>query len=233
MLPRLFEGLDALGGQPRLTARLAQQAGLGPRARVLDLGCGKGAVAVELARRNGCRVTGIDACEPFVESARALAERRGVAHRCVFRVGDFHHLRRERLFDGVVMLNAAPLERAAAICRRVTGPGGVYIIDDVVRWRGRALPAGVRVLDREEARARVEADGDRVMAEHIPTPSRLCAMSERLARRIERNVLGLEREHPRLRPALREFVRRHREAGEQLTGPIRPVIWVVRCGRAT
>ncbi|RQV98859.1 MAG: class I SAM-dependent methyltransferase, partial [Calditrichaeota bacterium] len=38
--------------------------------RVLDLGCGKGAVSVQLASNFGFRVTGIDVMPAFLEEAR-------------------------------------------------------------------------------------------------------------------------------------------------------------------
>lgn len=232
VLPRLFRGLDGLGCMPRLTARLAVEAGAGPRSRVLDLGCGKGAAAVELAARAGCRVLGIDACEDFLESARELAERRGVARRCEFRAGDI----RGRLpggFDGVMMLGVMPLERAAPLARRRVRPGGWFIIDDVVRAGGRRMPRGVSAMTREDARARLRAGGDVVEAESIPTPGRIRALNDRLYRVIARNSRELSRERPGLRPALSEFLARQREANRQLAGPIRPAIWVIRKARVT
>jgi len=212
---------------PRLTARLAVEAGAGPRSRVLDLGCGKGAAAVEVAARAGSRVVGIDACEDFLESARGLAERRGVARRCEFRAGDI----RGRLpggFDGVMVLGVMPLERAVPLARRLVRPGGWMIIDDVVRAAGRRLPRGVSALTREDARARLSEGGDAVVAEVIPTPGRIRALNDRLYRVIAANARDIARERPGLRSALAEFLARQREANRQLAGPIRPAIWVVR-----
>lgn len=231
VLPRLFRGLDALGGMPRTTARLAVEAGATTRSSIVDLGCGKGAAAVELAARAGCRVLGIDACPVFVESARDLARRRGVGDRCVFRIADI----RGRLpgsFDGVMVLGVMPLEEAARMARARARPGGWYLIDDVVRVRGRRLPPGVMVMSREEARARLSADGDEIIAEFLPTPGRVRAMNHRLYRVIAANARALVAERPRLRSALAEYLRRQRAAARQLGGPIRPAIWVVRrCGQ--
>ncbi len=62
--------------------------GAGSGSRILDLGCGKGAVAIAMARALGCRVTGIDACAPFIEKARERASALGAADRGRFRGGD-------------------------------------------------------------------------------------------------------------------------------------------------
>ena len=100
----LFEPLESLGSRPAEVARLLGAAGIGRGSRVLDLGCGKGSVAVELASRLGCRVVGVDGFEPFVKSARGAAKEAGVSGLCRFRVGDVgaYEMGRGR-FDGAVM----------------------------------------------------------------------------------------------------------------------------------
>lgn len=58
------------GGQ-RLTARLGEHLGLGPRVRVLDVASGKGDSAIFLARQFGCQVVGVDFGPQNVEEANS------------------------------------------------------------------------------------------------------------------------------------------------------------------
>src|SRR5262245_64508585 len=51
---------------------------------VIDFGCGPGAEAVELAERGARRVVGVDNRPDVLVQASRDAERRRVAHRCVF-----------------------------------------------------------------------------------------------------------------------------------------------------
>lgn len=51
---------------------------------VLDYGCGPGREAVAVAERGAGRVYGVDIQDRFLQAARELAARRGVADRCVF-----------------------------------------------------------------------------------------------------------------------------------------------------
>ena len=57
------------------------QAGITPGAIVLDIGCGKGAVAIPAARAAGPggQVTGIDLAGPMLEHARTAAARAGLS----------------------------------------------------------------------------------------------------------------------------------------------------------
>jgi SAM-dependent methyltransferase len=64
---------------PAALERAAEGAGLRPGARVLDVGCGKGALLVDLALRHGAVGVGVDINAAFLAEGRALAEREGVA----------------------------------------------------------------------------------------------------------------------------------------------------------
>lgn len=82
-LPELLQNLWELGGDPDLIVHWLLDAGLaGTQARILDLGCGKGAVAIAVAQALGCRVDGVDAMPAFVEIARRQAWRLGLGILC-------------------------------------------------------------------------------------------------------------------------------------------------------
>src|SRR3954469_8035327 len=56
----------------QLSAQLADLAGVEAEQRVIDVGCGPGALTAELVRRVGASaVAAVDPSEPFVEAARA------------------------------------------------------------------------------------------------------------------------------------------------------------------
>src|ERR1700726_3647847 len=60
------------------TAELAGLAGITADMSVLDVGSGVGGPARYLAATCGCRVSGVDLSESFVEAARYLTERTGL-----------------------------------------------------------------------------------------------------------------------------------------------------------
>jgi SAM-dependent methyltransferase len=76
MRPYLFDQAR-LAKTPTEIDQLIQLAGLSPGMSILDLGCGPGRHALELARR-GFRVTGVDRTGGYVSRARELADTEGL-----------------------------------------------------------------------------------------------------------------------------------------------------------
>ncbi|HZC35057.1 MAG TPA: methyltransferase domain-containing protein, partial [Chthoniobacterales bacterium] len=69
------------------TVELAKLAGITANMSVLDVGSGVGGPARFLAATYGCRVTGLDLSEPFVDAARYLTERTGQGGQVSFETG--------------------------------------------------------------------------------------------------------------------------------------------------
>jgi SAM-dependent methyltransferase len=97
-----------------------------PGARVLDVGCGSGQLAL-MASREGFHTTGVDIAENLIERARERAAAEGLSAR--FEVGDAEALPFETAsFDFVVSLIGAMFaprpELVARELARVCAPGG-------------------------------------------------------------------------------------------------------------
>lgn len=142
-------------------SRLPRQPG--PQAHLLELGCGTGLHALELAAR-GIDVTGIDLSEHMVRLARERAARvDGHAPRPAFEQGDVRSVRLGRKFDIVVSLfhvmsyqvSDSDLRQAFATAAAHLKPGGAFIFDC---WYGPAVLSeapSVRVKRMEDERIQV------------------------------------------------------------------------------
>jgi SAM-dependent methyltransferase len=122
---------------------------LQPGARLLDLCCGQGRHAVELARR-GFRVTGFDLSDYLLGLANDRAARAGIE--VEFVRGDMRTLPWENEFDAVVNLFTSfgylesDEEDQKVLCavQRALRPGGRLLIDHIDRERSGALFGGGR-----------------------------------------------------------------------------------------
>lgn len=134
--PGGYERLRALARMAQApTAALLERAGVGPGMRCLDLGCGGGAVTLELARMVGPdgRVTGIDADAAVLELGRADAAREGYAN-VEFVAGDVLDALDSASFDIVCCrLLLHHVSRPAELLRRMwdaVAPGGAIVVED-------------------------------------------------------------------------------------------------------
>ena len=105
-----------------------------PNGRVLDLGCGTGAVTLRLAER-GLRVNGVDHSPEMLELARAKAAERGLAGRIELETGDVRELRfGDAEFDGVtcqgLLHHLEDIDPCLGELTRVLNPGGRFYISE-------------------------------------------------------------------------------------------------------
>jgi len=109
-----------------------------PGLLILDVGCGDGAFAVDLAAR-GADVVGVDASREMIAAARRRAESAGSA--ATFRTGRAEALPFDsHSFDVVVGVTVLCFvhDPAAAMreMARVVRPGGAVVIGELGRWSG-------------------------------------------------------------------------------------------------
>ncbi len=119
------------------TAELAKLAGITADMSVLDVGSGVGGPARFLAATYGCRVTGVDLSEPFVDAARYLTERTGQSGQVSFQTASALELPfDDGRFDVVLLqhvaMNISDRARLYREIRRVLKSGGRFATFDVV-----------------------------------------------------------------------------------------------------
>lgn len=135
-LPYILQDLWEIGADPSVIIRLIRKhADNHSNLKVLDLGCGKGAVSVKVSKKFGCTCCGIDAIPEFIEYARQKAKEYKVEHLCAFEVGDIRERIKELVdFDIIILGAIGPVlgdyYTTLTALSKYLSKSGFFIIDD-------------------------------------------------------------------------------------------------------
>ncbi len=234
-VPDLLQDLWELGSDPDLVVRWLREEGVaGAGARVLDLGCGKGAVSLAVAGALGCRVDGVDALPAFVEIARREARTRGLEERCRFDCADLREVVGEaRGYDAALLVSVGVLGAAEAMvagCRSCVEPGGLMIIEDsFLREPGPIDFAGYgQLASLDDTRAQLIRHGDAIVRERITPRAEVTELCRRYMTWIEHRAAELSTRHPEHAAAFHAYVEKERRECEILDRAVDCATWMLR-----
>jgi len=161
--------LVPFGGERHVRDRVVDLVDVGPGVRVLELGCGTGAMSARLLAR-GARVIGIDLSPEMLHRARRRAPRATLLHE------DITTFRPARPVDRVLLsfvaheLDDDLLAGALATAREVLTPEGHLVVVDFARSERALLRAGLTAwltaTEPRTARALVARGIEEVLAAH-------------------------------------------------------------------
>ena len=155
-----------------------------PVRTILDLGCGTGRHAVELARR-GYELVGVDVSAAMLDRARRRAASEGAS--ATFVLGDVRHVELDRRFDAVLSMFAVVGYQTDTTAVRATfdnvrrhlEPGGVFIFDV---WYAPAVLA-VGPSTRVKVVPTVDGEIERRAVGTLDPEQRVCSVRYELTRR--------------------------------------------------
>ena len=234
LLPELLSDLWELGPSAEQVVAALESVGVEPDSTVLDLACGKGAVAVALAEQLGVRVEGIDAFQPFLQAARALATERGVSHRCRFEQGDIRNLLgQEEQCDVALLLSVGPVlgdyEQTIAGLRRLVRAGGYIVIEDGFLADGVAhLPLAEGYAGHSETLRQLTACGDVIAQEVICPTEQARSVNQRNTDLIRQRASVVRASHAAFEQLIDEYVARQERETQILGTDVLCAIWVLR-----
>lgn len=233
-VPALMADFRELGSFPSRIVGMMERVGLARGARVLDLGCGKGAVALALARDLEVEVTGVDMVEQFIAEAQKRAWEEGLEARCAFRVGDIARtVEAEGGYDAVLLVSVGNVlgrtERTVSALRRTVRPGGLVVLDDTYATDGsRVDPEGHEGdAPLEETRTALQSRGDSIVLEELTPKADTREMTRVYLEKIERRAAALALTHPAHAGAIREYLDQKRRESETFLSKLDRATWIL------
>jgi len=119
---------------------LAAKLRLAPDARVLDIGCGWGGLALYLAEHTGARVTGITLSQEQLALARTRASEKELGQQVEFRLQDYRDI--DETFDRIVSVGMFEhvgvnfYDRFFRACAQMLADDGVMVLHSIGRSEG-------------------------------------------------------------------------------------------------
>jgi SAM-dependent methyltransferase len=195
------EGIDLWNPLPRdATLRVADAIPLGPRSRVLDVGCGPATLLLRLLERSGARGVGVDVAEEALAIARANAQGRVDSSRLEFRAEPFDAAAFENeSFDAALCIGsthaAGGLAGTLRALRRILVPGGAALVGEG-HWIGEPDPAYLaflgaardELMDHAGNLAAAEREGFEVAESVVTDRASFDAYEDRYAENVARFV---------------------------------------------
>lgn len=235
-IPALHQDLWELGNSPQLIADWLRTLNLPENQTcTLDLGCGKGAVSLNLAKEFQFRVLGIDIFEPFINEAKAQAQQLGVSHLCEYEMFDLRDFVRSAHGFDMVLLNSVggvlgSFKQTISRLRKCVKTGGYIVISDGFRWTSRYidLPGYAHYMAYPDTIAQLTAFGDKMVNEKIFSKEVVKMVNHKNIKTITNEIEKLEKQHPELSSKFYSYLAREMQECEILENDIACAVWMMQ-----
>jgi len=233
-MPYLLQDIWALGCSLESIIEAAGFVDLNNKSKVLDLGCGKGAVSIQLAAEFGCKVLGIDALESFLKDAQIKASEQKVTHLCEFVQEDIlDYVKTEHQFDMVILASLGGIfgsfKNTIATLRSQVKKGGYMIVDDGYLLTRNSLDRkGYRhYRNYKNTLGELTSFNDKLIKE-INTTDISRQINDEYLHVIEKRGKGLITKKPELKRELETYVQLQHEECEVIERDIEGALWLLQ-----
>lgn len=201
--------------------------------KIIDLGCGKGAVAVTLAKEFGFRVHGFDGHNDFIREANEYAKQYEVDSLCTFEVGDIREeiaslTNYDLLILGSIGPVLGPLNKTLSLAGKVIREGG-YIILDEGYYKDEVTPVSdEKDYTREAVLSMIENSGVTIIDQHITPEANVKEKNSFMFSCIRKRAEELSNQYPEKGPLFDQYVKKQQEENRLLEEKFECVTWVLK-----
>ena len=235
-LPHLLSDMWALGSSPDKVIEMVRPLNLpAETTRVLDLGCGKGAVCIQLAKNFGFKVVGVDASEPFLADARTRAKQYSVDSRSKFLNADIREfVKTARNYDLVILASLGGIfggyKQTIEVLRSVIKSGGYMIIDDGFLRGEKPLqrPGYSHYLPHQAVIKGLTSFEDQLISEVILTNEENSAIDREYIGALKKRSIPLIKKQPELKKLIDKYIENQEVECDIIENNLTGAIWLLR-----
>jgi cyclopropane fatty-acyl-phospholipid synthase-like methyltransferase len=231
-LPYILQDLWEFGADPHSISSMIRQHVPQKNLSVLDLGCGKGAVSVTVAKDIGCRVKGIDAVDDFIASANQYARQYGVSEQCSFETGDARSKIHEFHNYDIVILGAigdvfGTLQETLTTVRSCLTPTGYVVLDDGY-LKVETKKGCTRILTKSEFYQQITDAGFSILHEEIFPKDKLKKTDAMIFSPIEKRIGELVVRYPDKKDLFLDYLRSQEYENDMLENSLITGTWLLQ-----
>jgi cyclopropane fatty-acyl-phospholipid synthase-like methyltransferase len=235
-LPELLQDLWELGSSPAKIIELIEPLNLDADiTNVLDLGCGKGAVSILLAKRFGFKAVGVDGCQPFLDEALQKARENGVESNCHFIHADIrYYVDKARDFDIVIYASLGGvlgnISECAGKLRTTLRRGGLMVIDDGFLKGSKPIQRKGygHYLPHEETLQKLTSHGDTLLGEILLKEEENRQIDQGYLKAIKHRSIVLLKRNPDLRDEVEEYIKNQEIECEVIEKNLQGAVWLIQ-----
>jgi protein-L-isoaspartate O-methyltransferase len=231
-LPYILQDLWEIGSDPSIMLSLIKENIENKKLRILDLGCGKGAVSINLAKELKYSVKGIDAIPEFIESAKKYAEIYQVNDLCEFEAGDIRTKIKElKDFDVIILGAIGPilgnLYETLNILTEALNIQGYVLLDDAY-IEDKSQTQYNRCSRKTDFYNQIKAAGFEVIHEIIMNKNSIEDSDKSIYKSIEKRVNELIIQYPENRDLFLDYLRSQEYENHMLENELVSGSWLLR-----
>ena len=220
-LPYILQDIWEIGTSPEIVIELikkhtAEHSNL----RVLDLGCGKGAVSIKLAEEFKCHCLGVDAVEAFIDEAKNRAKEINVDKYCCFECDDIRvKISGLKDYDVVILGAIGPVfgdyYSTLSTVSNCMKENGLVIIDDGYIDDGSEYSHSL-AEQKSEILKQTSAAKMKLVDEVITDKDEIAKSGEHIYRHIKKRCQELIDKHPEEKGLFVDYIKKQEEECDAL-----------------
>lgn len=212
-LPYILQDIWEIGADPDAIIKLIRKYCTNiNELKVLDLGCGKGAVSVKVSQKIGCTCYGIDAIPEFVEFAQQKATEYKVNHLCIFETGDIREKVKDLPGYDVVILGATgpvfgDYYSTLSTLAKCINENGIFIIDDAYIDEDSDFIHPL-MFKKSEIVEQIEKAGMELVENDIMDRNEIVNSDEYIFEKLKKRCHQLIEKHPNIQNLFLDYIRK-------------------------